>query len=392
MLGSGSHLGADPVRQMLLQGAAECDVEELHPAADAEQGHSVGRRSGDQGELPRIPVRDCQRGSRLYRIGVTEHDVDGLGQVEGSGVLIPAKSLVADVVDGSTNGSSTNRTSALLVYQPGTWKVLRQIQLPGGNPLLAGSNSNETVCTAGSTGQVSTVDLATGEATPAARFSGASPTTLACPDGQPLLAGSSSTDAARSLTRRAGLASWFQQWAGIEEEAVSLYAYECCAIPGLLQPEPYIRAIFERRLPPLCEEQFERQVAARLERQRLLSERPHTSFSFAIEEALLLRGFGGPEVTRTLIDNLLEQGRRRNVEILIMPLRQEDHSGFEGPQYLAETKDNKWVGYVEAHDTSVLVTDSKSVSAMLQRYGKMRSQALSRTATVSLLKQMRGAL
>ena len=51
--------------------------------------------------------------------------------------------------------------------------------------------------------------------------------------------------AARSLTRKVGLASWFLQWAGIEEEAITLYAYECRVIPGLLQPEPYIRAIFE---------------------------------------------------------------------------------------------------------------------------------------------------
>lgn len=198
--------------------------------------------------------------------------------------------------------------------------------------------------------------------------------------------------AARSLTRRAGLASWFRQWAAIEEEAVSLYAYECRVIPGLLQPEPYIREVFERRLPPLTEEQLEQQVAARLARQQLLHERPNTSFSFMIEQALLERRMGGPEVTRALVDNLLEQGRRRNVEVLLMPLRQEDHSGFEGPKYLAEGPDNKWVGYVEAQETSVLITDPKSVSAMLQRYGKMRSQALSRTATASLLEQMRGAL
>ncbi|MEV5549183.1 helix-turn-helix transcriptional regulator [Streptomyces sp. NPDC052309] len=200
------------------------------------------------------------------------------------------------------------------------------------------------------------------------------------------------TAAARSLTRRAGLASWFRQWAGIEEEAVSLYTYECRVIPGLLQPEPYIREVFERRLPPLTEEQLEQQVAARLARQRLLHERPNTSFSFMLEQALLERQMGGPAVTRVLIDNLLEQGRRRNVEILVVPLCQEDHSGFEGPKYLAETQDNKWVGYVEAQETSVLITDPKSVSAMLQRYGKMRSQALSRTATASLLEQMRGAL
>ncbi|MFE6931261.1 Scr1 family TA system antitoxin-like transcriptional regulator, partial [Streptomyces sp. NPDC057699] len=74
------------------------------------------------------------------------------------------------------------------------------------------------------------------------------------------------------------------------------------------------------------------------------------------------------------------------------PLIQEDHAGFEGPLSLAETAENQWVGYIEAHNSSMLITDPKPVSAMLQRYGKMRSQALSHQATTSLLEQMRGAL
>ncbi|WP_406049287.1 helix-turn-helix transcriptional regulator [Streptomyces virginiae] len=198
--------------------------------------------------------------------------------------------------------------------------------------------------------------------------------------------------AARSLTRKAGLASRFHQWAGIEEEAVSLYAYECRVIPGLLQPEPYIRAVFQRHLPPLTEDQFDRQVTARLARQQLLVERPNTTFCFMIEQALLERRFGGTDVTRIVLNSLLEQGRRRNVEVLVMPLRQEDHSGAEGSMYLAETARNQWLGYVEGHDTSTVISDPKAVSPMLHRYGKMRSQALSRQATASLLEQMRGAL
>jgi hypothetical protein len=80
------------------------------------------------------------------------------------------------------------------------------------------------------------------------------------------------------------------------------------------------------------------------------------------------------------------------VEIQIMPLKQADHFGADGPMCLAETPDHQWVGYIEAHDTSVLITDPKTVSAMLQRYGKLRSQTLSPQASASLLEQMRGAL
>ncbi|MFB7736284.1 helix-turn-helix domain-containing protein [Streptomyces sp. NPDC056112] len=198
--------------------------------------------------------------------------------------------------------------------------------------------------------------------------------------------------AAKSLTRKAGLASWFRQWAGIEEEAISLYAYESRVVPGLLQPEPYIRAIFDRHLPPLTEEQSERQVAARLARQQVLVERPNTSFSFVVEQALLERRMGGTAVTKVLLDHLIAVGRYRNVELQVMPLLQEEHSGFEGEMYLAETAEHRWAGYVEGHGTSMLISDPKAVSQMLQRYGKMRSQALSHQATASLLDQMRGAL
>ncbi|MEU0130550.1 helix-turn-helix transcriptional regulator [Streptomyces sp. NPDC006289] len=198
--------------------------------------------------------------------------------------------------------------------------------------------------------------------------------------------------AAKSLTRKVGLASWFLQWAAIEEDTTSLYAYECRVIPGLLQPEPYIQALFDRHLPPLTQEQFERQVAARLARQQLLNDRPNTTFSFIIEQALVERRLGGPRVTKALLDHLLLVGRYRNVEIQVMPLVQEDHAGFEGEMYLAETADHRWAGYVEGHGTSMLIGDPKAASHMLQRYGKMRSQALSHQATTSLLERMRGAL
>lgn len=198
--------------------------------------------------------------------------------------------------------------------------------------------------------------------------------------------------AAKSLTRKAGLASWFRQWAGIEEEAISLYAYESRVVPGLLQPEPYIRALFDRHLPPLTEEQAERQVASRLARQQLLVERPNTTFSFVIEQALLERRMGGPVVTKALLDHLIAVGQYRNVELQVMPLLQEEHSGFEGEMYLAETADHRWLGYVEGHGTSMLISDLKAVSQMLQRYGKMRGQALSHQATASLLERMRGTL
>lgn len=54
-----------------------------------------------------------------------------------------------------------------------------------------------------------------------------------------------------------------------------------------------------------------------MDRQRLLRERPNTSFCFTIEEAVIRRELGGQKVTRAMPDHLLEQMRLRNVGVQI---------------------------------------------------------------------------
>ncbi|QHY98999.1 Helix-turn-helix protein [Streptomyces sp. S4.7] len=198
--------------------------------------------------------------------------------------------------------------------------------------------------------------------------------------------------AARHLARQPGLARWFRQWAKLEAEALSLYTYECRLIPGLLQTEAYARKLFVNQLPPLGDDQIETQMAARTERQRLLRERPNTSYSFILEEHLFLRNTGGDDVTRELIDHILTLGERRNIEIQLMPQVKEDHAGLHGPMRLLETPDNRWLAYCEGQESGQLITDPKVVSTLQMRYARMRSQALPLEDSLSLLRQMRGAL
>lgn len=198
--------------------------------------------------------------------------------------------------------------------------------------------------------------------------------------------------AARHLSRRPGLASWFRQWARLEAEAVSLYTYECRLVPGLLQTEAYARTLFVNQLPPLCDDKIEAQWAARAERQRLLRERPNTAYSFILEEHLFLRRTGGVDVTRELVDHVLEVAELRNVEVQVMPLVRETHAGLDGPMHLLETQENRWFGYCEGQESGQFISDPKVVSKLQMRYARMRSQALTLEDSVGLLRRMRGAL
>jgi transcriptional regulator with XRE-family HTH domain len=198
--------------------------------------------------------------------------------------------------------------------------------------------------------------------------------------------------AARQMKRRRGLASWFRRWAELEEEAIVLYTYECRSVPGLLQTEAYARALIADVLPPPSPTDAEDRLTARLKRQKILTRIPYTVFSFIIDEAVISRQTGGPEVTRELIDHLLELAELPNVDLQIMPLVSPHHAGLGGAFQLLETSENEWAGYSEGQQTGRVLWDPKDISLLHQRYAKLRIQALNPADSTGLLMRMRGSL
>ncbi|QDI71359.1 transcriptional regulator [Streptomyces calvus] len=200
-------------------------------------------------------------------------------------------------------------------------------------------------------------------------------------------------NSAQYLTRgEAGLAAWFRRWAKLERVAVSLCTYECRLVPGLLQSEAYARALFENRIPLLTDEQLEAQVAARLERQRMLCERPTVPFHFIVEESVFRRRLGGVEVLRGQLDHVLERTALRNVTLQIMPMNAEFHSCMDGPLRLLETPQGRRLAYSEGQENGRLISDPKEVSLLYQRYDTLRSQALHPKDSRGLLERLRGEL
>ncbi|MEU7600350.1 DUF5753 domain-containing protein, partial [Streptomyces sp. NPDC041003] len=172
----------------------------------------------------------------------------------------------------------------------------------------------------------------------------------------------------------------------------ALNTYECRSIPGLLQPESYARALIDNVPPLATPEEADARVTVRMERQKLLFRTPYILFSFIIEQALIERRTGGPEVTRELIDRLLEYGRLPNVDIQIMPTVSPDHAGTDGPFQLLETDEHEWLGYSEGQKTGQVISDPKAISVLHQRYAKLRIQALNPADSAGLLMRMRGSL
>ncbi|WP_445071769.1 helix-turn-helix domain-containing protein [Streptomyces sp. SAS_267] len=200
-------------------------------------------------------------------------------------------------------------------------------------------------------------------------------------------------NASRHLTRgEAGLAAWFRRWARLEREAVSLCTYECRLVPGLLQSEAYARAVFEGTIPLRTDVELEAQLAARMDRQRMMRERPTVPFSFIVEEHVFRRRFGDAEAMRELFDHVLERSAPRNVTLQVVPLEAGLHACLDGPLQVLETPAGQRLGYSEGQENGRLISDPKEVSVLCRRYDTLRSQALSPTETRDLLERLRGEL
>jgi transcriptional regulator with XRE-family HTH domain len=189
-----------------------------------------------------------------------------------------------------------------------------------------------------------------------------------------------------------GLAAWFRQWARLERVAVSLCTYECRLVPGLLQSEGYARAVFEGTVPVAPDDQLDSFMAKRMERQRMLFERPTTPFSFIVEEHVFRRRFGDEEQMRDMFDHVLELSAPRNVTLQIVPLEAGLHACLDGPVQLLETPKGQWLAYSEGQQNGRLICDAKEVRLLHQRYDTLRSQALNAKESRCLLERLRGEL
>ncbi|WP_404816530.1 helix-turn-helix domain-containing protein [Streptomyces thermolineatus] len=198
--------------------------------------------------------------------------------------------------------------------------------------------------------------------------------------------------AGKEFVEQARYPPFFRDFAKLEVDAVSLCSYENQVLPGLLQTEEYARALFRMRVPSLKDEDIEQHVAVRIQRQALLHRDPLPTLGFVVEEAVLRRPLGGPDVLKRQLKWLVQCAQLRNVEIQVLPTVVAEHAGVAGPMVVLETPEHRQLAYVEVQDQSILIAKPEQVSVLSQRYGIIRAQALTPWESTSLIEQLAGDL
>ncbi|MFI7008397.1 helix-turn-helix domain-containing protein [Streptomyces sp. NPDC050145] len=190
---------------------------------------------------------------------------------------------------------------------------------------------------------------------------------------------------------RDAVPSWFTAYVSLETGAKTLRTYEPQYVTGLLQTADYARAVLRGGLPNGSEEDLDRRVELRLRRQSLLEKPDAPTLWVVMEEAVLHRVVGGPDVMREQIDWLLEASELAHISLDIVPFAAGAHVGacapftyfrFEEPElpdivysellsasvYLDQRVDV--VAHLEAHSRMALKTSSEDSKALLNRMRK----------------------
>lgn len=104
----------------------------------------------------------------------------------------------------------------------------------------------------------------------------------------------------------------FETYASLEADAAEIHTFELQFVPGLLQTAEYVRALRIAAHPEATEEQLCRSVELRMERQSHV----RASLLAIVDEAVLRRLPGGPEVVRGQLRRMLTHAERGELQVL----------------------------------------------------------------------------
>ncbi|MBC7271655.1 MAG: helix-turn-helix transcriptional regulator, partial [Streptomyces sp.] len=121
---------------------------------------------------------------------------------------------------------------------------------------------------------------------------------------------------------RRPVAAHFEAALALEQQADMIREFGLSFVPGFLQIEAYADAVLrDASYPPLCKEDRAKAVATRLDRARILDD-PRTPVVWAVlDEAVLRRPVGGPEVMADQLLHLVGLVECERIRLHILPLK-----------------------------------------------------------------------
>lgn len=194
----------------------------------------------------------------------------------------------------------------------------------------------------------------------------------------------------RWSTYRNAVPDWFRQYLDLEGDASEIRWYQPEVIPGILQIEPYIRAMNATAHPRPTAEDVDRQVAVRLERQAILQQDGGPDLSFILSESALRRNIGDAATMRRQLVHLAEIGKQSNVTLQVFPFDAQTYETASFNFIILRFGDNAAsdVIYVETFTDADYLDRPDAVRAYTRLWDRLRAAALGPVESRKLIQRM----
>lgn len=182
------------------------------------------------------------------------------------------------------------------------------------------------------------------------------------------------------------------RYVALEQDASEVRTFEAMVVHGLLQTEDYARALFNT-LSTANEEATERLVELRMRRQRrLYADEDPLIVQMVLDEAVLYRSVGGPQVMRQQLARLLTDAQRPNITLRVLPFSIGAHRSVSGSFVVlafADTDDNDLV-YIEGHVGDLYLEKEHDVEVYEELFDVLVGQCLTVDQSAKLIADVLG--
>ncbi|MGH3925811.1 MAG: DUF5753 domain-containing protein, partial [Pseudonocardiaceae bacterium] len=173
----------------------------------------------------------------------------------------------------------------------------------------------------------------------------------------------------------------------LQSRAERLRTYGAMLVPGLLQTREYAETLIRNAAAAdTPEEEIEKGIELRMARQQILRGDEPVDFAAVIDESVLRRVIGSPEVMQKQLTTLLDAADWPNVEVRVLPLRRGAHTGLDGTFWIYEMPDPyPDVACVETLAGKLYVEEDTAVDQFRQAYHQLSAAALNGKESAALI-------
>ncbi|MDX6391020.1 MAG: hypothetical protein QOJ73_2083 [Streptosporangiaceae bacterium] len=204
------------------------------------------------------------------------------------------------------------------------------------------------------------------------------------------------------MGRRANERGWWQSYPRhvvpseygdlitVEAEAATIRSYQPEAVPGLLQTAGYARAVIRAGRKSDTAAEIDRREEVRLERQHVLkrTDPPPPRVQVVLNEAVLRRRVGGPDVMREQLEYMMAERDPANVTVQVLPFDTGAHPSMVGPFTMMTFLDPGDLGvvYLEHPTGSLFLETPEELRAYEEFWDEIQGSAYSPDDTRTFLK------